>query len=217
MFFHDKPMLKNVSVIIGKRVLFLQYRNISFFMCNLSTLPVRMIISSMFSFFVSISQIKTYLPFIGTCFRAILFSFCKSRDSSYFFTTRLTGFFNFFALVPCGTTDTSYIPTYNRTIFFPVYFAWGCYNLFATDKAMFYYTFMLRQTATLIRTILPAFATGVKFVRTLCAFCNHVFLQIKKAVFGGLSKTVKFLHLLTAKVYTINPFSISEYSIAYLT
>ena len=54
-------------------------------------------------------------------------------------------------------------------------------------------------------------------------FCSYIYspwhncLQIKKAAFGGLSETVKFLHLLTAKISDIkNPSLISNLSITLL-
>jgi len=46
-------------------------------------------------------------------------------------------------------------------------------------------------------------------------FLNHKVLQIKKALFGGLKKTVTFPHLLRAFDLDIkNPFSLSSYSVS---
>jgi len=53
-------------------------------------------------------------------------------------------------------------------------------------------------------------------LKTLYSFWHIIFLQIKRAAFGGLSETVKFLHLLTAQVLDkINPFLISVTSLSY--
>ena len=47
---------------------------------------------------------------------------------------------------------------------------------------------------------------------------SHIYLSIKKALFGGLQETVKFLHLLRANVIdTKNLFPVSSYSIPQTT
>ena len=51
-----------------------------------------------------------------------------------------------------------------------------------------------------------------------CSWVNsrrHFFISKIKAVFGGLKETVKFLHLLAAKLNTKNPFLPDELSITY--
>ncbi|KKU46082.1 MAG: hypothetical protein UX65_C0010G0013 [Parcubacteria group bacterium GW2011_GWB1_46_8] len=68
---------------------------------------------------------------------------------------------------------------------------------------------------TFLRTIFSAprlYSTGKSFKDFFAdkTFLEHKYLQTKKALFGGLSKTVKSLHLLGASILNIkNPFLIS--------
>jgi hypothetical protein len=65
-----------------------------------------------------------------------------------------------------------------------------------------------------LRTKLPFSTIRYKFFVALQAFFYHITSKTK-AAFGGLKETVKFLHLLAAKLDAKNPFPSDTFSIAY--
>ena len=99
----------------------------------------------------------------------------------------------------------------------------GFVSFFETARVRLHYSFgifiprcmtCIVFSKTMTRTILSICVFWIdKFFATIQTF--HTYLQLKRAAFGGLSKTVKFSHLLTAQVLgIINPPSISILSIS---
>ena len=105
-----------------------------------------------------------------------------------------------------------------RTIFSFSYFYFVRLNgeYLTTDFALSLNLSILILSGAFSRTILSDISARFKFLFTYWTnLFYHFYLQIKRALFGGLSRTVKSLHLLRAQLMDIkNLFSISNYSIA---
>ena len=84
-----------------------------------------------------------------------------------------------------------------------------------TTKFTFYsYSTMLCYTTAFFRTVFCYTMRCYNFLTAYLAFFNHIITSIKKALFGGLQRTIKFSHLLRAIIVdTKNSFSVSNITI----
>jgi len=124
---------------------------------------------------------------------------CSSRirlRMSHFSPTNLRAFFSF---IPSWFSNTGF-----AHIFDP----------FLCERWSFSSFSIRRFVMANLRTKLPFSTIRYKFFVALQAFFYHITSKTK-AAFGGLKETVKFLHLLAAKLDAKNPFPSDTFSIAY--
>ena len=109
----------------------------------------------------------------------------------------------------------------NTAAFFDL--RWNCIKFLITNPTKSFYLFSPTYSTAYIGAKLPsslnmAFGSIKFFPANLTRYIKtfkHIFSIIKRAVFGGSSRTVKFLHLLTARISDIiNPPLMNIYSIA---
>ena len=193
--FLHKPMLKNIFLFRAKRMIRFVNHNISIG----SSYPAFECIISYachhFFFIYTITSSRTILT--STFFKHRRFNiknlFTNLTNSLYLSTIpkmiicsrKLRALLTF---VPRDFSNLIFISTFIRTTFYSSYF----YPIKSYIKFLFTnYTFY-----------------------SFTSFWFHISFQIKRAAFGGLKRTVKSLHLLTAHILdTIKLFPSSNYSI----
>jgi hypothetical protein len=115
----------------------------------------------------------------------------------------------------------SYSSSITPSNFFNSFFSWSVSILYA-GFYLVYYAFLgsfvsyLKRTRISFHNTFSSFTPGsVTLFESSFSTCIHFYLQIKKPLSVCLVETVKFLHLLRAKVGIKNPFPLSNISIAH--